>query len=145
MMFLGPLNWPALWLMIKMSLKMPKGPIITSDERRVKQIIVNLIGNAVKFTDKGKIDIKAEKKDGMVEISVRDTGIGMRKEDMDKLFGAFSQIPIGGRTEEGTGLGLYLSRKIADLLSGEIWAESEFGEGSEFTFTLPLKYKEVKT
>ncbi len=106
---------------------------------------MNLVGNAVKFTDKGKIDIKAEKKDEMVEVSVKDTGIGMRQEDVDKLFKAFSQIPIGGRTEEGTGLGLYLSRKIADLLGGKIWAESEFGKGSKFIFTLPLKYKEVKT
>jgi len=87
-----------------------------------------------------KIDIKAEKKDGMVEVSVRDTGIGIRQEDMDKLFGAFSQIPHEGRTEEGTGLGLYLSKKIADLLGGDIWAESEFGKGSKFIFTLPLVY-----
>ena len=130
---------------LKMPLKMPEKLVIKSDERRVKQIIVNIAGNAIKFTDEGKIDVKVEKKDKMVEVSVRDTGIGMRKEDMDKLFGAFSQIPIGGRTEEGTGLGLYLSKKIADLLGGEIWAESNFGKGSKFIFTLPLKYKEVKT
>ena len=128
---------------LKMPLNIPEKLVIKSDERRVKQIIVNLVGNAVKFTDKGKIDINAEENDKMVEVSVRDTGIGMRQEDMDKLFGAFSQIPIGGRTEEGTGLGLYLSKKIADLLGGEIWAESNFGKGSKFIFTLPLKYKEV--
>ena len=128
---------------LKMPLKIPERLVIKSDERRVKQIIVNLVGNAVKFTDEGKIEIKAVKNDGIIEVSVRDTGIGMRKKDMDKLFGAFSQIPIVGRTEEGTGLGLYLSKKIANLLGGEIWAKSELRRGSEFTFTLPLKYKEI--
>ena len=123
---------------LKMPLNMPEKLVIKSDERRVKQIIVNLVGNAVKFTDKGKIDVKVEKKDKMVEVSVRDTGIGMREEDLDGLFKAFSQIHVG-RTEEGTGLGLYLSKKIADLLGGDISAESEFGKGSKFTFTLPLK------
>ncbi len=126
---------------LKMSLKMPKRLVIKSDERRVKQVIVNLVGNAVKFTDKGKIDIKADKKDKMVEVSVKDTRIGIRQEDMDKLFGAFSQIPVGGRTEEGTGLGLYLSKKIADLLGGEILAESKFGKGSTFTVRLPVGSK----
>ena len=130
---------------LEMSLMMPEKLVIKSDERRVKQIIVNLAGNAVKFTDEGKIEIKAVKNDGKVEVSVRDTGFGMRKEDLDRLFKAFSRILVEDRTVEGTGLGLYLSKKIANLLGGDILAESEFGKGSEFTFTLPLKYKEVKT
>ncbi len=113
--------------------------IIKSDRRRTEQILVNFISNAVKFTDRGEIEIKIVKKDKTVEMSVRDKGIGIKKEDMDKLFKTFSRIPIKDRTIEGTGLGLYLSKKIADLLGGEIKAESEFGKGSIFTFTLPLK------
>ena len=94
---------------------------------------------------RGKIEITVAKKDGKVEVSVRDTGIGMRKEHMKGLFKAFSQIHVGGSPiREGTGLGLYLSKKMADLLGGEIKAESEFGKGSEFTFTSPLKYKGIK-
>jgi PAS domain S-box-containing protein len=121
-------------------LDMPETLTIESDERRTKQVIVNLVGNAVKFTDKGEIEIDVTKKEGLAEVSVRDTGVGIRKEDLDKLFKAFRQIPIVGGLTEGTGLGLYLSKKIADLLGGEIKAESEFGKGSLFTFTVPIKY-----
>jgi len=127
---------------LEMPLKLPKELLIKSDERRVKQIIVNLVGNAVKFTDKGEVEMKVAEKDGMVEVSVRDTGPGIKKEHMDKLFKAFSQIPTEGEIKEGTGLGLHLSRKIAGLLGGEISAESEFGKGSTFTLSLPLEYKE---
>lgn len=131
---------------IKMSFKTPKTLTIESDERRTQQVIVNLVGNAVKFTDRGEIEIIVAKKDGLAEVSVQDTGIGIRKRDMDMLFKAFSQIHAEDRPkQEGTGLGLYLSKKIADLLGGEIKAESEFGKGSMFTFTLPLKYKAAKT
>ena len=130
---------------LKMPLDMPETLTIESDERRTKQVIVNLVGNAVKFTDKGEIEINVTKKEGLAAVSVRDTGVGIRKEDLDKLFKAFRQIPIEGGLKEGTGLGLYLSKKIANLLGGEIKAESEFGKGCLFTFTLPLKYKEAKT
>ena len=129
---------------LDLSLRMPEGLIIKSDERRVKQVVMNLVSNALKFTDKGKIEINVMEKDGMGEVSVADTGIGIRKEDMDKLFKQFSRIHIKDRPAvEGTGLGLYLSQKIATILGGEIKAESEFGKGSVFTFTLPLRYKEV--
>ncbi len=127
---------------LNLILKMPKNLLIVSDKRRVKQVIINLVSNAVKFTDKGEIEIKAARKDGMIEISVRDTGIGIRKEDQDKLFKPFSQIYIKNRTkQEGTGLGLYLSKKIVELLGGNIRVESEFEKGSTFIFTLPQKHK----
>ncbi len=129
---------------LELSLHTPPTLIIKNDERRTKQILVNFISNAIKFTDRGGIEIKLVKKDKTAEISVRDTGLGVKKEDMDKLFKDFSRIPIKDRTIEGTGLGLYLSKKIADLLGGEIKAESEFEKGSVFTLTLPLKYKEEK-
>ena len=130
---------------LKLSIEMPDKLVIKSDERRTKQIIMNLVNNAVKFTDRGKIEIKAAKKDRRVEISVRDTGIGIKKEDMAKLFKAFSRVrEVGMPVWEGTGLGLYISKKLADLLGGEIQVESEWGRGSEFTFTLPLEYNKVK-
>jgi len=129
---------------LKTLLNMPKRLEVISDERRIKQIIVNLVDNAIKFNDKGEIRIKVAEKDGVVEVSVEDTGPGIRKEDMDLLFDAFSKIHPGGERKEGTGLGLHLSRKIADLLGGQISAESEFGKGSTFTLTFPLGYKGVK-
>jgi len=129
---------------LKLILETPKELVIKSDERRTKQVIMNLVSNAVKFTDKGRIEIKVVKKDGGVEVSVRDTGIGVEKEDEAQLFKAFSRIHAEDVVKEGTGLGLYLSKKIADLLGGEISVESEFGSGSNFIFTLPLKYREVK-
>jgi signal transduction histidine kinase len=128
----------------KMSLDIPEELVVKSDERRVKQIIVNLVSNAVKFTEKGEIAIRAAEKNGMVKVSVRDSGIGMKKDDIEKLFKAFSRISTEGRVIEGTGLGLYLSQKLAGLLGGEISAESKFGKGSTFTFTLPLIYEDRK-
>jgi len=131
---------------LKLSLEMPERLIIKSDKRRTKQVIMNLVSNAVKFTDRGEIEIKVKKKDERVKVSVSDTGIGIKKEDMEKLFKQFSRIYVEGKpVTEGTGLGLYLSKKIVDLLGGQIKAESEFGKGSMFTFTFPLKYTEVKT
>jgi PAS domain S-box-containing protein len=128
-----------------LSLEVPPTLLIKGEERRTKQILVNLISNALKFTDKGEIKIKIVKKDKIVEISVRDTGIGIRRrEDMDKLFKPFSQINRLDKIREGTGLGLYLSKKNANLLGGDIMAESEFGKGSIFTLSLPLKYKKTK-
>ncbi len=124
---------------LKISLKTPGRLVIRNDKRRTKQVLLNLLSNAVKFTDKGGIEIKLEKKDRRVEVSVRDTGVGIRQGDMDKLFTAFGKIDPGGwPLQEGTGLGLYLSQKIAKLLGGSIRAESEFGRGSKFTFILPL-------
>ena len=125
---------------LKMSLNVPETLIIESDRRRVKQVFMNFVSNAGKFTNKGSIEIDIEKENQRVKASVRDTGIGIRKEDMDKLFKPFSQILVEGQLrQEGTGLGLYLSKKIVTLLGGEINAESEFGKGSVFTFILPLK------
>jgi signal transduction histidine kinase len=126
---------------LKMSLEMPERLIIKSDKRRTKQVIMNLVSNALKFTERGKTEIKVAKKDGRTEVSVADTGIGIKKENMKMLFKQFSRIhdermPI----QEGTGLGLYLSQKLAALLGGEIKAKSKFGKGSEFTFTIPNRF-----
>jgi signal transduction histidine kinase len=119
---------------------------VSSDRRRVRQILMNLVGNAVKFTESGTVAISLSKAGEGVSIKVRDTGVGMQREDMARLFEAFSRITIQGRpVVEGTGLGLYLSQRIAGLLGGKITAESEPGRGSEFTFYLPYLYQEDRT
>lgn len=129
---------------LALSLESPPTLSLETDRRRTRQILVNLLSNALKFTDRGEIKIKVIPKDETIDVSVRDSGTGIKKENMDKLFNSFSQIANQGRVEEGTGLGLYLSQKNAHLLGGDITAKSEFGKGSVFTLILPLKYKEIK-
>ena len=121
----------------------PEMLTVFNDKKRVNQILVNLIGNAIKFTEEGKISIIIKKSNGNVEISVKDTGPGIKKEDFEKLFKPFSRIIVPGKFKEGTGLGLYLSQKLANLLGGELFVESEFGKGS--TFKLILKLKDEKS
>jgi signal transduction histidine kinase len=113
---------------------------IVADERKVKQILVNLLSNAVKFTpDGGRIDVTARLEDGNAVIAVHDKGIGIAPEDQAAVFEEFRQV---GRdytnTQEGTGLGLALTKKFVELHGGRIWLESEPGKGSTFTFTIPI-------
>ena len=122
------------------------------DEDKTKQILINLISNAVKFTHQGSITIKAKvsergkDKDGnpqFIEIAVTDTGIGIKKEDLDKIFDKFAQADVSTtRQYEGTGLGLSIVRGLTALHKGMVWAESEVGKGSTFYVLLPFK-KEV--
>ena len=114
---------------------------ITSDRRRVEQILINLLNNAIKFTDKGAVRVECRVNDNRLVSRVVDTGIGIKPEDMDKLFEAFRQIDTGlTRRYEGTGLGLSICKKLVEMLGGEIWAESKgLGKGSTFTFTLPME------
>jgi signal transduction histidine kinase len=112
---------------------------ITSDQRRVEQIILNLLSNAIKFTGKGKVRVECKMDEGNVIVRVIDTGIGIKKEDVDKLFRPFRQIDTNiTRKFEGTGLGLSICKRLLELLGGKIWVESEFGKGSTFVFTLPV-------
>jgi signal transduction histidine kinase len=118
------------------------GPIaVTSDERRIKQVIMNLVSNAIKFTDRGSVDLTVTQKGAVAEVRVRDTGIGIGKEDLERLFRPFGRIAVPGRLTEGTGLGLYLSKKLARFLGGDITAESELHKGSVFTFSFPTTYE----
>jgi PAS domain S-box-containing protein len=118
------------------------GPLaVTSDERRIKQNIMNLVSNAIKFTDEGRVDLTVEQKGTVVEVRVRDTGIGIRQDDLSQLFRPFVRVMVPGRLSEGTGLGLYLSKKLARLLGGDITAESEIHKGSVFTFSFPIMYE----
>ena len=108
------------------------------DERKVKQILFNLLSNAVKFTPSGgTVTLAARAADGQVVISVRDTGIGISAEDQEKIFEEFYQVG-NSRTQEGTGLGLALTRRLVELHHGRLAVESEVGVGSTFTATMPL-------
>jgi len=111
------------------------------DERKIKQILLNLLSNAVKFTPEGgRISVKAMPADGSVEISVTDTGIGIAPEDQEAIFEEFRQVGTDyARKREGTGLGLTLTKKFAEMHGGKIWVKSEVGKGSTFTFTLPVR------
>lgn len=110
-----------------------------SDQRRVKQILLNLATNAVKFTASGDVHIDCRIRDNRLETSVRDTGMGIAPQDMDKLFKSFQQIDCGlTRNHEGTGLGLSICKKLVEMLGGRIAVESEPGVGSTFMFTLPV-------
>ena len=113
---------------------------IVGDERKIKQILLNLLSNAVKFTPEGgRIGIEARQADGVVEISVSDTGVGIAPEDQPKIFEEFRQVGSDyAHKTEGTGLGLTLAKKFVELHGGKIWVESEVGKGSKFTFTLPI-------
>ncbi len=123
----------------------PEKLIISTDEKRFKQILINLLGNAVKFTDKGSIEVGCKVDEEEIEISVKDTGVGIREAGMKKLFKPFAQVDSELKVKYGgPGLGLYSSKRIVELLGGKIWVESEFGKGSKFAFVLPIK-KEVKT
>jgi len=115
-------------------------PVIRSDRNKVKQILLNLLSNAVKFTPAGgSITIDATGRDGRVELRVTDTGIGIAKENLDKIFDEFRQVD-GSSTREygGTGLGLAITRRLVKLLGGEIRVESEIGKGSTFIINIPV-------
>ena len=121
----------------------PDVDMITSDERRVRQVLINLANNAVKFTEKGTVKIRCVKGDSRIKVEISDSGIGIHKDDMDKLFRPFQQLDTGtSRRYEGTGLGLSVCKRIVDVLGGNIYVESQLGMGSAFTFTLPLKPEE---
>jgi signal transduction histidine kinase len=112
---------------------------IRADERKVKQVLLNLLSNALKFTPAGgRIHVRAEVRNGATEISVTDTGVGIAPEDQAVVFEEFRQVGTASKKVEGTGLGLAISRKLIELHGGRIWVESQVGKGSTFAFTLPL-------
>ena len=119
-------------------------PHIIGDKNRLSQVLKNLIGNSLKFTDCGSISLNVEKKDNHIQIAVIDTGIGISKDELRKIFTKFYQAYTGeDRNNEGTGLGLFISKEIIKKHNGEIWAESEIGKGSRFIIQLPFVYKMI--
>jgi protein-histidine pros-kinase len=115
--------------------------LVRADRRALSQILLNLVNNAIKFTENGSVSLEVVQRDiagqHTTEFIVSDTGIGLRPEDQAKLFQAFTQVEaVGKRWQEGSGLGLHLSGKLAELLGGRITIRSEFGRGSIFTLEL---------
>lgn len=126
---------------IELQLELPKKlPSVKMDRDRIMQVLVNLINNALHFTDHGKVSIHTYlKADEGVVVQVKDTGIGIKEHDVTKLFQTFGQIHTGkDRKTGGTGLGLAISKKIVEQHHGKIWIESRYGKGSTFSFILPL-------
>ncbi len=117
----------------------PQLPPGRGDGRRLTQVLINIVGNAIKFTDAGEVAIKAEAHNGLFHVSVRDTGPGISAVDQAKLFQEFQQADNAiTRKKGGTGLGLAISKRIVEMHGGRIWVESQPGQGSTFTFTLPV-------
>jgi signal transduction histidine kinase len=118
----------------------PKMPAGHGDGRRLTQVVINLVGNAIKFTDKGEVIITAVATDGSFQLSVRDTGPGISAADQAKLFQQFQQADNAiTRKKGGTGLGLAISKRIVEMHGGKIWVESQVGQGSMFAFTVPVR------
>jgi signal transduction histidine kinase/CheY-like chemotaxis protein len=115
-------------------------PTIIADSRRIRQVLLNLVSNAAKFTDHGFIRLEARVDGDFVTISVSDTGIGIPPDKLPRIFEAFTQVDASpSRKYGGTGLGLTISKSFVELHGGRIWVESELGKGSTFTFTLPIQ------
>ena len=117
-------------------------PMCTVDEGRITQILLNLAGNAVKFTEQGEVEIGVRKEESDLFFWVRDTGIGIPSEKLEEMFTEFSQAgTLIAREQEGTGLGLSISRHIVEMHGGEVGVESEVGKGSKFWFRIPTEPK----
>jgi signal transduction histidine kinase/putative methionine-R-sulfoxide reductase with GAF domain len=126
----------------KLAFKVEVAPNLPSgqgDGRRLTQVLINLVGNAIKFTDAGEVAIKAEANNGSFYVSVRDTGPGISAADQARLFQEFQQVDNAiTKKKGGTGLGLAISKRIIEMHGGKIWVESQPGQGSTFIFTLPV-------
>jgi signal transduction histidine kinase len=123
----------------------PNLPVIMTDSTKVKQIVLNLLSNAVKFTHEGTVSVttRAADRDGIL-ITVEDTGIGIRDEDLDKIFEDFRQVDQSSTREYGgTGLGLSITRKLLHLLGGTVRVSSQIGVGTAFTVWLPREGREI--
>ena len=124
----------------------PGLPHGVADERRVTQVLLNLVGNAIKFTEKGEVVVTVEVAEGAtgaanLHFRVRDSGIGIPADRQTQIFEAFSQVDSSTtRRFGGTGLGLTISSQLVALMGGRVWVESELGKGSTFFFTLPKKF-----
>ena len=110
------------------------------DEQRISQVFLNLVGNAIKFTEEGEVKVEVKASDGMFLVSVSDTGPGLSEADQEKIFEEFHQADSSSTREKGgTGLGLSIAKQIIEMHGGRIWVESSLGKGSTFWFTLPVR------
>lgn len=118
-------------------------PPMMGDRKRILQIVLNMVSNACKFTEQGQVTIKARQQNSDIHITVKDTGPGIAPEDHDAVFESFKQTRTGLRHGEGTGLGMPISRSLAEAHGGRLWFESEVGEGTTFYVTLPVKSEKL--
>jgi len=123
----------------------PGLPVLIGDEQRIRQIILNLLSNACKFTEQGEIHVRATQCDDDIVIAVQDTGPGIATKDHGTIFEVFRQAKTGVRKAEGTGLGLPISRRLAEAHGGRLWVESSLGSGATFYVALPIKSSLVPT
>ena len=113
---------------------------IFADGPKLKQVLLNLLGNAIKFTETGSVRVVVERQGSDLRVSVRDTGIGVPPEDTERIFESFQQGNSGMSGKyQGTGLGLSISRRLVEMHGGRIWVKSTAGQGSIFTFTIPQR------
>ncbi|HSR77658.1 MAG TPA: ATP-binding protein [Xanthobacteraceae bacterium] len=126
---------------LALKVELPKElPMAHGDERRLTQVLLNLVGNAIKFTDIGEVAIKTSTADGAFTVAVRDTGPGIPEADQGKIFEEFQQADSSPTKKKGgTGLGLAIAKRIIEMHGGRLWVESELGQGSTFCFTVPVK------
>ena len=121
----------------------PDLPVGKGDEQRITQVILNLVGNAIKFTDEGKVSVQVSASDGTFHVSVADTGMGISETDHRAIFEEFHQADgTDTRKTGGTGLGLAIAKRIIQMHGGQIWVESSPGQGSTFLFTLPVRVEQ---
>jgi signal transduction histidine kinase len=125
---------------LRMQIEIPPAPVMLfTDTTKLRQILINIVGNAMKFTETGEVDIAVESRADRVYFVVRDTGPGMTAEDLERIFDPFTQLDQSlSRSKGGTGLGLPVSRKLAHLLGGDLVVTSVPGEGTTFTLCLPV-------
>ncbi|MGH2404838.1 MAG: sensor histidine kinase, partial [bacterium] len=118
----------------------PDLPAGRGDERRIAQVLMNLVGNAIKFTEVGEVRIHAASANGQFVVSVADTGPGIAEADRQRIFEEFQQVDSSSsRAKGGTGLGLAIARRIVELHGGRMWVESTLGKGSTFSFAVPVR------
>jgi len=118
----------------------PDLPVGSADERRIAQVLLNLVGNAIKFTEKGEVAVRVTNSEGEFVASVSDTGPGIAEFDRQKIFEEFQQVDSSStRTKGGTGLGLAIARRIVEMHGGRLWVESTVGKGSTFFFSIPVR------
>ena len=127
---------------VEMAPDLPSG---RGDERRLTQVLLNLVGNAIKFTDQGAVTIKASAQNGDYTLAVADTGPGISEADQSKLFQEFQQADNSiTKAKGGTGLGLAISKRIIEMHGGKIWVESRPGQGSTFSLKLPIQVEQAR-
>ena len=131
-------------ILLKLKVSKDFPAMIFTDSARLTQVLTNLVGNAIKFTNDGRVELRLSLEKEAVRFEVMDTGIGIPNEKLEVIFDSFEQVDgLHFRKNTGTGLGLSISKKLVELQGGKIWAESQVGEGSAFIFTLPFRVNSV--